>query len=59
MAILYVMNVGFGLVGLKLVNVPMFFCIRRTTSAFILIYEYIKLGKVADAGTQASVGCSM
>ena len=33
MGVFYVANVGAGLIGLKLVNVPMFFCIRRLVPA--------------------------
>ncbi len=29
MGVLGVLNVGAGLIGLQLVNVPMFFCVRR------------------------------
>jgi len=56
MATAYIFNVCIGLAGLQLVNVPMFFAIRRTASAFILIYEYIALSKVADKEIQGSVG---
>jgi len=56
MAAAYIMNVCIGLAGLQLVNVPMFYAIRRTSSAFILIYEYIALNKVADMQTQGSIG---
>ena len=35
----------------------MFFCLRRLVAAFILVYEYIALGKVADNGTYASIFC--
>ena len=43
--------------GLQLVNVPMFFCLRRLVAAFILAYEFVALGKVADLGTYASILC--
>ena len=55
----YVANVAVGLLGLSLVNVPMFFCIRRLVSPCILLYEYLWLGKVADAGIQGAVGTIM
>ena len=55
MAFAYVLNVCLGLIGLQLVNVPMFFCIRRTTTAFILLYEFISQGKVAEQGIRGSV----
>ena len=53
------LNVGFGLVGLRLVNVPMFFCIRRLVSPTILLVEYAMFGRVADGGTQVAVGLIM
>ena len=55
MGIMYVINVGFGLVGLQLVNVPMFFCIRRLVSPMILIVEFVTMGRIADSGTQLAV----
>ena len=42
-----------------MVNVPMFFCIRRLVSPTILLYEYLSQGKVADANVQAAVGTIM
>lgn len=57
MGVLYVANVGAGLIGLQLVNVPMFSCIRRLVSPVILVYEYLSLGKVQSKGIQASVAC--
>lgn len=45
---MYVLNVVAGLIGLQMVNVPMFFCIRRLVSPTILFYEYFASGKVAD-----------
>jgi hypothetical protein len=55
MAALQVASVGAGLVSMRLVNIPMFFCIRRTTTAWILLLEYLWLGRVADPRIQASV----
>jgi solute carrier family 35 protein len=55
----YVANVAVGLLGLSLVNVPMFFCIRRLVSPTILLYEYLWLSKVAEANIQAAVGTIM
>lgn len=40
-----------------MVNVPMFFCIRRLVSPIILLYEYIRFGRVAETGIQLSVAC--
>lgn len=56
MGITYVLNVGCGLLALQLVNVPMFFCLRRLVAPVVLIYEYLTMGKVADIGTRASIG---
>jgi solute carrier family 35 protein len=55
LGVLYVANVAVGLVGLSMVNVPMFFCIRRLVSPTILAYEFLFLGKTADAGIQGAV----
>jgi hypothetical protein len=56
MGVSYAANVSLGLVGLKLVNVPMFFCIRRLVPACIMVVEYFLLGKTADLSTVGSVG---
>lgn len=56
MTTLYVLNVAAGMMGLQLVNVPMFFCIRRTVAAFILLYEFLSAGKVAEPRVRAAVG---
>jgi len=42
-----------------MVNVPMFFCIRRLVSPTILLYEYLRFGKVADTSVQGAVGTIM
>jgi hypothetical protein len=55
MAALQVASVTSGLIGIRLVNIPMFFCIRRTTTAWILLLEYFWLGRVAEPRIQASV----
>lgn len=57
--ILYVFNVGAGLIGLQMVNVPMFFCIRRLVTPTVLIYEYLAMGKVAETPVQTAVGIIM
>jgi solute carrier family 35 protein len=59
LGLLYVANVGVGLLGLSLVNVPMFFCIRRLVSPTILFYEYMFEGKVAEFNVNAAVGTIM
>jgi drug/metabolite transporter (DMT)-like permease len=56
MGITYTLNVGVGLVALQMVNVPMFFCLRRLVAPMILIYEYIMLSKIAPIGVRGSVG---
>ncbi len=57
--VFYVVNVGAGLIGLQMVNVPMFFCIRRLVTPTVLVYEYLTLGKVADPNIQVAVGVIM
>jgi drug/metabolite transporter (DMT)-like permease len=56
MSMLYVANVAFGLVGLSMVNVPMFFCLRRLVAPMIMIYEFLVLGKSTDPQIQGAVG---
>lgn len=56
LGVLYVANVAVGLVGLSMVNVPMFFCVRRLVSPMILLYEYMFFSKVADVNVQGAVG---
>lgn len=55
MGILGVGNVGAGLIGLRMVNIPMFFCLRKLVTPFVLIYEYLAFNKVTDRGTVVSV----
>jgi drug/metabolite transporter (DMT)-like permease len=55
MGVGYVMNVGLGLIGLQMVNVPMFFCLRRLVAPIVLLYEYATMGKVADPGVRVAV----
>jgi hypothetical protein len=57
--VLMVANVAVGLWGLSLVNVPMFFCIRRLVSPTILAYDAAFLGKYAPADVQGAVGVIM
>ena len=42
---LFVGNIVVGWYGLQLVNIPLFLCIRRTTTAFTLVTEYLILGR--------------
>ena len=51
----YIANVCLGLVGLQMVNVPMFFCIRRTSTLFVLLYEFASERKVAELGIRGAV----
>ena len=51
----YALNVGVGLVGLQMVNVPMFFCLRRLVAPMILLYEFLVMGRVASSGVNGSV----
>lgn len=55
MGVLGVVNVGAGLVALRMVNVPMFLCIRRLVSSFILGYEFAVLGRVPTTGVLLAV----
>lgn len=59
LGVLYVGNVAAGLAGLKLVNVPLFFAIRRLTPLVIMGLEYALYRKVADATTHAAVAISV
>ena len=56
MGITYALNVGVGLVALQMVNVPMFFCLRRLVAPMILLYEFLVLGRVAPLGVRGAVG---
>ena len=55
MGVAYIFNVTLGFVGLTLVNVPMFFCIRRLVPICILIYEWATMGKTAERPIIGSV----
>jgi len=59
MGALYVGNVLAGMVGLKLVSVPLFLCIRRLTPAVILLLDFALYRKAADAGTQLAIAISV
>lgn len=50
----YVGNLIIGFIGLEHVNIPLFLCLRRTTLVFVLLSEYMVLGK---HHTSATVGC--
>lgn len=44
---------------MDLVSVPLFLCIRRTTTAFTLLAEWIMLGKVQSSVVQTSKNLSI
>lgn len=50
-SVLFVSNVAAGFVGLRLVKIPIFLCLRRTTTIFTLAMEYFILGKTANSHT--------
>ncbi len=56
MGVVNVLNVAAGFVALKMVNVPMFLCIRRLVAPTILVYELLFLGKWASVGVNGAVG---
>lgn len=55
LGILYVGNVTAGFVGLRLINIPTFNTLRRTVSPFVLLYEFIALGRNPERPILASV----
>lgn len=55
MGLWFVVNVSVGFLALKLVNLPMFFCIRRLTPAFVLALDYLVQHVPASRATSASV----
>jgi hypothetical protein len=56
MGVLMVANVAIGLWGLSIVNVPMFFCIRRLVSPTIIFYEAVFLGKMTPMDVTTAIG---
>eukprot|EP01138_Halocafeteria_seosinensis_P011733 gb/GECG01011991.1/.p1 GENE.gb/GECG01011991.1/~~gb/GECG01011991.1/.p1 ORF type:complete len:356 (+),score=32.42 gb/GECG01011991.1/:1-1068(+) len=54
--ILFVLNMGLGFYAIRLCDVPMFLTIRRTTTVFTLLFEYILLGKKASCRIIGAVG---
>ena len=56
MGVCNVGNIAVGLVALRMVNVPMFLCIRRLVAPCILLYELVALGKVSSAPVNGAVG---
>lgn len=49
-----VLNVAAGFAGLALVSLPMFSCIRRTASLFVMIMEWAVLSKVYPASERCA-----
>ena len=45
-SVLFVCNVGCAFIGLRVVDVPMFLCVRRVTTVCVLVTEYFMLKKV-------------
>ena len=46
-SLLFVGNVASAFIGLRIVDVPLFLCVRRLTTLCVLGAEYILLGKIA------------
>ena len=46
LSVLFITNVAAGFVGLRLSDIPLFLCVRRTTTIFTMALEYFVLGKV-------------
>jgi hypothetical protein len=38
-----------------MVNIPMFFCLRKLVTTFVLVYEWMAFGKTQDRWTATSV----
>ena len=54
--VLYVCNVSVGLIAMKLVNLPMFFAIRKLVSPTLLAFEFAVFQKVPDQEVGVAVG---
>lgn len=59
MGCLYVLNVVVGMIGLKLVSVPLFFALRRLTPATIITLDYLLFRRTVDSGVQLAVSVSV
>lgn len=55
LSFVFVLNVGAGFVGLQMVNIPTFLCLRRTTTIFVLVMDYFIRGVVAPRPMRASL----
>lgn len=54
-ALFNICNTIAGFLGLRFVDIPMFLCIRRTTTAFTLLSEYFIMHKVAPRKIRISI----
>uniref|UniRef100_A0A7S1CPL1 Sugar phosphate transporter domain-containing protein n=1 Tax=Bicosoecida sp. CB-2014 TaxID=1486930 RepID=A0A7S1CPL1_9STRA len=54
-SVAFVANIAAGFYGLRVVNLPMFFCVRRTAVVFVLAAEVLFLGKSASRPTLVAV----
>ena len=55
MGLLFVLNVACGLIALQLVNVPMFFCLRRLVAPTVLLYEFVVFRRFAELRVRQAV----
>lgn len=58
MAVTSLSSVLLGLLGMKLVDVPMFFTLRRLVTPTIILYEYTALGKAPQQDVLRAIGVS-
>lgn len=55
LSLCFVGNILLGLLGTKLINVPMFTTLRRLTALFILLLDYYRTGNLPSLGVATSV----
>jgi len=55
LSLCFVGNILLGLLGTKLINVPMFTTLRRLTALFILLLDYWRTGSLPSLGVATSV----
>jgi len=58
-SVLFVCNVGCAFIGLRVVDVPMFLCVRRVTTVCVLVTEYFMLKKMAGNNVLGAVSVIM
>ena len=56
-ALLFVANIVVGWTALQRISLPLFLCLRHTTTAATLLLEYAILGRRQSAAVNASVAC--